>query len=278
MKWRFLVDDALSAAENMAIDEAIMISVAQERSLPTIRFYDWQVPTLSYGYHQQAEHEIDFVELKKKGYDFVRRPTGGRMVLHKNEVTYAVIAPVSERLSGNTVNSYREISMALAEGLRMMGLQKVELEKGELSSSEQRLENNPCFSSSSRYEIKLEHKKIIGSAQVRKDNVLLQHGSILLNNDQSEIADFIPNVNEEQKKRLKTYLSKKTIAINQVLEKKINFATAVEYFMQSFQQTWIHDTFISSLDKTSYEVDLMEELRDNKYTKQWWNLKKKRIK
>jgi lipoate-protein ligase A len=275
MNWRFLLDGALSPEENMATDEAIMLALIQHKTMPTIRFYDWNVPTLSYGYHQDVTNEIDFEVVAEKGYRYVRRPTGGRMVLHKNEVTYSVIAPLEERLAGNISNSYLEISRALAAGLQMMGIEDVEMEKGELNSWEQRMASNPCYTSSSRYEIKYQHKKMIGSAQVRKDNVLLQHGSILLHENQAEISDFIPFADAEQKAKLKAFLAKKTIAINQILEKKINYVTAVQYFQKSFCSTWCNDSFIVAIDKTSYEKENTLDLIENKYKKAWWNLKKK---
>ncbi len=275
MNWRFIINKPMSASENMAIDEAIMTALSHGKAQPTIRFYDWIVPTLSFGYHQNAEKEIDFQEVHKKRYDFIRRPTGGRMVLHKNEVTYSVIAPIQGRLSGNFSNSYREISFALADGLRKMGISEVELEKGEISPHLQRQASNPCFSSSSRYEIKFQNKKIIGSAQVRKNNVLLQHGSILLNENQAEIADFIPNLEKEKKKKLKIFLNKKTIAINQILEKKITFASAVKYFQESFRRNWNGDDFIISENITSYEQNIAIDLAKNKYEKDSWNFKKK---
>ena len=117
MKWRFLIDGKLSPAENMALDEAIFECVQDGRSLPTIRFYNWEPSTVSCGYNQEVAKEVDFAELKKHDYGFVRRPTGGRLVLHNNEVTYAVISPFEGRLSGNVTESYSEISKALAKGL-----------------------------------------------------------------------------------------------------------------------------------------------------------------
>jgi lipoate-protein ligase A len=165
--------------------------------------------------------------------------------------------------------------MALAKGLELMGIENVEMEKGELNSSEQRMASNPCFTSSSRYEIKCGHRKIIGSAQVRKENVLLQHGSILLHHDQSEVADFIPRLNTEQKSKLKGYLAKKTAAINQLLEKKINYFTAVDYFQKSFHDVWHEETFTDALFKTSYENEKALELVEKKYKTESWNFQKK---
>ena len=122
MKWRFLISGKLNSAENMAIDEAIFNCVQAGRSLPTIRFYDWEPSTVSCGYNQEVAKEVDLLALKQHGFGFIRRPTGGRLVLHDNEVTYAVIGPAVGKLSGNVTESYSEISKALAKGLELMGI------------------------------------------------------------------------------------------------------------------------------------------------------------
>ncbi|HNX00587.1 MAG TPA: biotin/lipoate A/B protein ligase family protein, partial [Candidatus Cloacimonadota bacterium] len=167
------MQNKIAPEENMAIDEAILIGLENGFSEPTIRFYDWNPPTVSFGYHQDAEKETDMARIFSKGYGLIRRPTGGRLVLHKNEITYAVIAPLADHLQGNVIDVYSEVSQALAEGFRIMGIQ-VNFEKGSLSSREQREAHNPCFSSSSRYELSYQGKKIVGSAQVRKNNLFLQ--------------------------------------------------------------------------------------------------------
>ncbi len=270
MKWRILVSGKCSPAENMAIDEAIFQNLIEGRSYPTIRFYDWDPPTLSYGYHQKVTKEIDFAEMKKLGFGYVRRPTGGRMVLHNNEVTYAIIAPISEHLAGSVLESYSAISKALAEGLKLIGIE-VNFEKGSLSSAHQRQSSNPCFASSSRFELNYKTKKIIGSAQIRKKNALLQHGSILLNYDQSQLAYVLPDISLEQKERLANYLQKKTIAINQIIEEKIDFWQAVNYFIKGFKKNWPKDIFFQANELIKSEKEVITNLMYSKYLTEKWN-------
>ena len=157
MHWRILNSGKKSPAENMAIDEAILEAVITGKSLPTIRFYDWNPSTASCGYNQKVDDEVDFSALEKFGFGFVRRPTGGRLVLHDQEITYSVIAPIEGKFAGSVTQAYSVISLALAEGLREMGVD-VELEKGSLDSKHQRQAANPCFSSSSKYELKCQNK------------------------------------------------------------------------------------------------------------------------
>ena len=273
MKWRFLIDGKLSPAENMAIDEAIFECVQNGRSLPTIRFYDWEPSTVSCGYNQEVDKEVDFAALKKHGFGFIRRPTGGRVVLHDNEVTYAVISPAEGRLSGNVTKSYSEISKALAKGLKFMSI-NVDFEKGSLSSEHQRQAANPCFTSSSRYELSCQRKKIVGSAQVRKNNCLLQHGSILLNCNQSKLAQIMPDLTEDQKDRLAKYLKRKTIAINEILSVPISYNKAVKFFISGFKEKWKVDEFVTHKNLETYELEIAEQLRLTKYLTDEWNLKK----
>ena len=242
MNFRIIKSGKKSPAENMAIDEAILNGIIAGTSPSTIRFYDWVPSTASIGYNQEAEKEIDFALLEKMGFGFVRRPTGGRLVLHDEEITYAVIVPTIEKFAGNVTDSYSEISRALAEGLRLLGV-NVEFEKGNLSASHQRQNANPCFTSSSRYELTFERKKIVGSAQVRRENALLQHGSILLNHDQSKVAHLLPNLENKQREKLANSLTKKTISINQILDTKINFSDAISCFIAGFKKKWNCDYF-----------------------------------
>jgi len=273
MKWRFLIDGKLSPAENMAIDEAIFECVQDGRSLPTIRFYNWEPSTVSCGYNQEVAKEINFAALKKHDFGFVRRPTGGRVVLHDNEVTYSVIGPLEGRLSGNVTESYSEISKALAKGLELMSI-NVDFEKGDLSSEHQRQATNPCFTSSSRYELIYQRQKIIGSAQVRKNNCLLQHGSILLNYNQSKLAQVMPGLTVDQKDRLASYLKRKTIAINEILSVPKGFDEAVRFFINGFKKKWIMDEFVTRKNLEVYELKIAERLRSTKYLTDEWNLRK----
>jgi len=273
MKWRFLNTGKMSSAMNMAIDEAILESVKKKRSLPTIRFYDWNPPSISFGYNQEFSKEIDQKKLKEFGFGYVRRPTGGRAVLHNEEVTYSVIAPISGKLKGNVQESYSEISLALAQGLKNLGIE-VEFEKGELSSHHQRQAENPCFSSSSRFELNYKKKKIVGSAQVRKGNILLQHGSILLHHNQSKLAFFLPGIENTQKKRFASFLERKTIAINEILPNPKTFHQVVCSLQTGFKQTWCDDKFFECNELDYLEQETAHNLEATKYLTDEWNKRK----
>ncbi|MBC8525968.1 MAG: lipoate--protein ligase family protein [Candidatus Cloacimonetes bacterium] len=232
--WRFINSGKMSPAENMAIDEAILQGVSKGISPQTVRVYDWNPPTISFGFHQNIEKQIDIDRVKKYGFGIVRRPTGGRAVLHYDELTYAVIALNSEILKGSILDSYRKISNVLLNTLNEIGIE-ADMENSLPVLNEQKNWTNPCFASASKYEIHYKHKKIIGSAQMRKHNVLLQHGSILLNHNQELMAEFLA-YKEDKKKHLKKILSQKTIAINQIVDSPISFFELANILKKHFEQ------------------------------------------
>ena len=121
--WRLIYDTPLDGARNMAIDEAILESVSAEKVLPTLRFYAWSPPCLSLGYGQSVR-DVDFKRIADAGWQVVRRPTGGRAILHMDELTYSVAIPANHPIAaGSIMESYRRISRALLTGLRELGLQ-----------------------------------------------------------------------------------------------------------------------------------------------------------
>lgn len=273
MKWRIINTGKNDSAMNMAIDEAIMLGIMAGTSLPTIRFYDWDPATVSCGYNQDVAKEVDFEAVEKGGYGFVRRPTGGRLVLHEKEITYSVIAPADGRLGGSVLESYGVISKALARGMELLGV-GVEFEKGNLTAHHQRQQANPCFTSSSRLELKYDNRKIVGSAQVRKNNVLLQHGSILLHQNQEKIAYLVPGLSAEQRAKLASFLKRKTVAINEITSETVSFEQAADSFGRGFIESWSEDEFEFHNCLTRVENESSAELKKSKYLTVKWNKNK----
>ncbi|MDA3814353.1 MAG: hypothetical protein PF570_08890, partial [Candidatus Cloacimonetes bacterium] len=178
-----------------------------------------------------------------------------------------------KRLSGSVIESYSEISKALAKGFELMGIE-VDFEKSNLSSQLQRQTTNPCFTSSSRYELNFQRKKIVGSAQVRKSSCLLQHGSILLNHNQSKLAQILPGLSKDQKERMASYLNRKTVAINDILDVAKSYDETVQFLINGFKEKWITDKFVIHKDIESHEFEIAEELRLTKYLTDEWNRRK----
>ncbi|MFA7058077.1 MAG: hypothetical protein WC155_11075, partial [Candidatus Cloacimonadales bacterium] len=128
--------------------------------------------------------------------------------------------------------------------------------------------------SSSKYELVVQGKKIVGSAQVRKNNVLLQHGSIILTENQREIAYLMPDISDKMRAKLAQLMDNKTITINQVLKKTVAYEVAVGKFVQGFKKAWANDDFEDISDLEEFEKERVRDLIKNKYSTNMWNLRK----
>ncbi len=158
---------------NMALDMELGRK-SLEWEEPVLRIYSWEKPTLSIGRHQNID-DINLDFLRFMDIACVRRPTGGRAVLHWEEITYSIVFPKGcDEFNYNVLKLYREISKFFEKAFKNLGLD-VEMSQGKGS-----LKNPACFSSSARYELLLKGRKFIGSAQLRTSEFVLQHGSILL--------------------------------------------------------------------------------------------------
>lgn len=176
--WRLIDSGFQTGAMNMALDEALLHSVARGDSLPVLRFYRWQPATVTLGYAQSVETDVDLDVCRQVGLDVVRRSTGGRAVLHDNEVTYAVIAPLNSGFFGNTVlDCYRVISAVLQKTLEQLGF-PAQLVPGKQLGGQKNNFKSICFTAPSQYELVIEGRKVAGSAQKRHGQAFLQHGSI----------------------------------------------------------------------------------------------------
>ena len=177
-RWRLLVDAPTNGASNMAVDEVLLDGVASGSAPPTVRFYGWAPPCLSLGYFQSFD-VVNVDGCRTLGVDVVRRPTGGRAILHDRELTYSVALPL--RLLGDDralLPSYHRLSLALEAGLRQLGAPVVLAPE---SAAHAVPDQGPiCFDRPSAHEILLHGRKLVGSAQVRRATAILQHGSILI--------------------------------------------------------------------------------------------------
>jgi lipoate-protein ligase A len=175
---RLLVDGPLPGAANMAVDEALMESARGGRL--TVRLYRWRPGCLSFGRNQTARGMYDGDKAASLGYQVVRRPTGGRSVLHHRELTYSVTAPVEW---GSLRDVYLRINRALAAGLHVLGID-AKVHEGRKGSAP-RPTVRACFRDPLPGELTAGGRKLAGSAQWRFRGALLQHGSLLLHNDQA---------------------------------------------------------------------------------------------
>lgn len=227
--WRFIDSGRQDPAFNMALDEALLYWHSENKIPPTIRFYGWNPPTLSVGYFQNIEKEINLDAVKKHGLGFVRRPTGGRGVLHDQELTYSVIVSEEHPEMPKTVTeAYRVISEGILEGFRELGLDayfaipRTEKEKQSLKNPR----SSVCFDAPSWYELVVEGRKVAGSAQTRQKGVILQHGSILLDLDEDKLFDLFIYKNDRLRERMQRNFKQKAVAINELAKEKITIEEA----------------------------------------------------
>jgi lipoate-protein ligase A len=187
--WQLLLSGPADGATNMAVDEALLLSIAAGETLPTLRFYAWTPPCLSLGYAQPLS-DVDLAQLRARQWGLVRRATGGRAILHTDELTYSVIAPMAEpRVSGGVVESYRRLSAGLVRGLELLGVAARADREYALPGRDAK--GAVCFETPSNYEITVGDKKLLGSAQTRKQGVVLQHGALPLCGDIARICDVL---------------------------------------------------------------------------------------
>jgi lipoate-protein ligase A len=183
----------------MAVDEAILEFAARGEVPPTLRLYAWAPPCISLGYAQPIK-DVDLDQLQEFGWEIVRRPTGGRAILHTDELTYSVCGPNSEPLLvGGVLESYQRLSFALLEALTLIGITADAISDSATQKSVAG-DNPVCFEVPSNYEITVGSKKLIGSAQARRKSGVLQHGSLPLFGDLTRILKVLdfPDVHSRQ--------------------------------------------------------------------------------
>jgi lipoate-protein ligase A len=180
-RWHLLESEAASGARNMALDAALLAH-ARRTGEATLRTYTWSRPTLSLGRHERARGLYDAVRLAAQGVDVVRRPTGGRALLHHHELTYSVTAPVGGL---SLVETCAAINDLLRAALAALGVLVTVAARGPRAL---RPDGSACFAAPAPGELTVAGRKLVGSAQLREDGAFLQHGSILLKDDQAMIA------------------------------------------------------------------------------------------
>ncbi len=196
----------------MAVDEALLDAVSRGQAPPTLRFYQWAPPCLSLGYFQPIA-AVDAPACRKAGVEIVRRPTGGRAILHHRELTYSITLPLSalEQESG-VLQSYYRLSLGLTEGLRRLGVETALAPSAPLREA---AHSPACFDQPSDHEILLDGRKLVGSAQVRRNGSLLQHGSVLFQPQVDELLECLRLLPEERA-RQRTAMATGVAGLDQV--------------------------------------------------------------
>jgi lipoate-protein ligase A len=257
----------------MAVDEAILLAVAEGSAPPTLRFFGWTPPCLSLGYAQSAS-DVDLDRLRARGWELVRRPTGGRAILHTDELTYSVVAPMAEpRVLGGVIESYRQLSAGLLRGLEILGLAVRADHQYSLAQSPNHpitQSSNPvCFEVPSNYEITANGKKLLGSAQVRKRGAVLQHGSLPLVGDIGRICEALRFDSEDERQRARARVRQRAATVLDVLGREVSWESAAAALARGFAEAL--NLALEQSPLTENERALAEKLRQEKYAMREWN-------
>lgn len=267
--WRLIISRPDSGAMNMAIDEAVLLAVSRGLAPPTVRFYQWSKPVISLGYFQSYNREIDFTKTGAQGVDVVRRLSGGRAVLHHRELTYSVTAPENNRVIGGTVTqTYLAVSRGIVAGLRKLGI-PAELSAGQKTKG---VITAACFDSPSRYEVAVFGKKIVGSAQTRKNAGILQHGSVVIENETDLLFSCLRFETEEARETGKNYFIHKAASLADILGYPPEFREVADALTRSF--TTEFGVSLTPHQLSDAEMAEALELCRSKYDTDAWNKKR----
>jgi len=240
----------------MAIDEAILIGLREKKSSPVLRIYRWVPPTITIGYFQSIK-DIDVSLCEKDGIGIVRRLTGGRAVLHNEELTYSILFSDEDFQPFRKKNIFVFIARCLIDALETVGIQSqiAQKTKGDLRSAN-------CFASPAQYEVESSNEgKLIGSAQLIRDGVVLQHGAIPITRSYTGIAKYL---------RHRSQFTKSASSLSEAAGVDVN----EEKLLSA-----LHDGFSRSIPMeegnfSEYEWDLIRHLTSNKYSTPEWNMKR----
>jgi lipoyl(octanoyl) transferase len=262
--WRLLVDQPATGATNMARDEAILVAHASGVAPPTLRLYRWSPACLSLGRFQRSD-AIDREACARAGVSIVRRPSGGRALLHDAELTYAVVARDDHPLFGGAsiLETYRRISMALLTGLRKLGVnaELTPARRGEGLRVERPLAHSAaCFDAPATYELTIAGRKLAGSAQTRRAGSLLQHGAIPLAAHAAQLQTLLHAPPAD--------LGTRMIALNETLGRTVGFEEVADALLEGFRAAWGISWAYGAL--TQAERDMEQQLRREKYAVDTW--------
>jgi lipoate-protein ligase A len=230
--WRLLQTPAARGSWNMAVDEAMLEHIGRGEARPTLRLYGWAPPCLSLG-HAQPYGDVDVERLRARGWELVRRPTGGRAILHADELTYSVTAPLEEPVvAGSVLESYNRLAAALLSAVRTLGV-AAEIER--TASGADDPSNPVCFEVPSSNEITANGKKLIGSAQARRKEGVLQHGSLPLIGDLSRITEVLAFESDAGRSAAARRLRARATTAESVLGHAISWEAAAAAVSEAFR-------------------------------------------
>jgi lipoate-protein ligase A len=232
MRWSFIDTGFNSGTFNMEFDGMLARRAEDEPGSAVLRVYGWNPPAVSIGVHQD-ENDFDALALKREGIDLVRRPTGGRAILHSHELTYSVVMPVEELGPRET---YRFVGRCILRALSVLGIAATVSERDRgLGTDPHDPASVPCFSATARDEIQFEGRKLVGSAQRRFGRIVLQHGSILLGPQHRRIAEFLSPSAGRSRPLIEEDLLNRTTDAETILGRGVSYEECARAMRRGFE-------------------------------------------
>ncbi len=236
-EWRLVLDSGLTGLENMALDEELAAQVAQENSAPVVRIYPWPCLAVTLGRHQPANPLLDGERCDRDGIEIVRRPTGGKAILHlTGDMTYSVIAPVDQPpFSQDVLAGYAAVNQALVAGLATLGVRATMRDPPPIWPETG--VDFGCFESPGRHEVYWAGRKMVASAQRRTAGVVLQHGTIPLAETGSGLADLL-RLDPGRRERFRRDLNDRTGTLASALDVTPEFRKVAHALSEGFARAW----------------------------------------
>ncbi len=251
----------------MALDEALMMQLPSS-GLPVLRFYRWRSPCLTVGYFQSVPRDIDRERCRESGIPVVRRPTGGRAIFHDQELTYSLAALESDPLfEGGILRSYARVSRGLVAGLRSLGVPAEAIPPRRRPLPDK---SPACFDAIAGYEVAVEGRKLVGSAQVRRGGVALQQGSILLRVEPEKLFRLLRYADEGSRRRLEASFSRWVASLDQVMDGLPSVRLLLAAFQRGFRQA-LGVELVRSQPSPEERASARRLVRE-KYGQPHWNL------
>lgn len=271
--WRLIVHEAGPADLNMAVDEALAQACRKGNSPPVLRFYHWKPAALSVGYFQDVAKEINLERLRDRSLGLVRRISGGRAVLHDQELTYSLAAGTDNPLFPRDLRgTFAVIAEGLLAGLRELGVEAHLMAPGEKRRNY--TASASCFNTALGFEIGASGKKLVGSAQRRWREGFLQHGSILWRHRPESSVDLL-NLTAARKRELLQDLGRNVTSLSDLLGCPPDFPSLRQAFISGIQEALRVQLLPSTL--TPWELELARRLAREKYGSERWNLVRPRL-
>ncbi|MGB9748413.1 MAG: lipoate--protein ligase family protein [Candidatus Woesearchaeota archaeon] len=245
--WRLIGFNEDNGFMQMAIDEAILTARIKGVVPNTLRFYSWSPKCVSIGYFQGIEKEVDIERANNFGIDIVRRITGGGAVFHDREITYSIVLSEQDA-STDILESYRIICNGIIKGLGFLGV-------------------NADFKPIN--DIVVNNKKISGNAQTRRENIIMQHGTLLLDVDAKKMFSLLKVPNEKIRDKLISSAEERVIGLNKIMNTELNIETIRQNLIHGFKDAF--NVEFEEQELTDFETKLSKKLFKEKYSSREWN-------